>query len=139
MAQARLALVTARQGDFKAAMPIANEAVARLEQMRQRGDKSDGTIFSLGLALEAQYWCYEAQHDTQSIAAPLQQAADALRPFASSAEGSRRLKLEYANVLNYLCHGQPAEKGVVTCQQALRILAGMGALDLSDLSAASAR
>ncbi len=138
MAQARLALVTARQGDFKGAMPVAQEAAATLEQMRRQGDQSDGTMFSLGLALRAQHWCYNLQFHSRSFGAPLDQAARALRPLAISADGSRRIKLEYANLLNHLSHAQPPEQGIGTCEEALRILTSMGALDLSDLAAASA-
>ena len=48
---ARLALAAARQEDFKAAMRVAEEAAATLEQMRKQGDQSEGTIYALGLAL----------------------------------------------------------------------------------------
>jgi serine/threonine protein kinase len=138
LAQARLALVTARQGDTKAAQPIVKETMARLDQMRQQGDQSDETIFALELALEAQIECCANQGDMPSVCATLQQVFKIVRPFATSAEGSRRIKLEYANLLNVPSHAQPPEQGVVTCEEALRILAGLGALDISDLSAASA-
>ena len=42
------------------------------------------------------------------------------------------VKLEYANLLNLLSHTQPPEQGRVTCEEALRGLAGLGALGLSD-------
>ncbi len=138
MALARLALVTSRQVDSQAALPMSKEVVATLEKFRGQGDQSEGTIYALGLALEAQGQCYWNQGDFQSASDSLQQGADTLRPFATSAGGSTRVKLEYANILNYLCHFQPKEQGVVTSEEALHILAGLGALDLSDLSAASA-
>jgi len=138
LAQARLALVTVRQGDTKAAQPIVKQTMARLEQMRKQGDQSDETIFALELALEAQILCYDNQGDIQSQSAALQQVFELVGPFATSPEGSRRIKLEYANLLNKPSHAQRPEDGVKTCEKALRILAGLGALDLSDLSAASA-
>jgi tRNA A-37 threonylcarbamoyl transferase component Bud32/tetratricopeptide (TPR) repeat protein len=138
MALARLALVTSRQVDSQAALPMSKEVVATLEKFRQQGDQSDGTIYALGLALEAQGECYWNQSDVQSASGSLQQGADLLRPFATSAEGSARVKLQYANILNYLCHFQSKEQGVATSEEALHVLAGLGALDLSDLSAASA-
>ena len=47
--------------------------------------------------------------------APLERAAEVLRPSAISAGASRRVKLEYANVLNDLSHVQPLSKGVAAC------------------------
>jgi serine/threonine protein kinase len=138
MALARLALVTSRQGDFQTALPMAKEVVATLEKFHQQGDQSDGTIYALGLALEAESGVYLAQGGFMAGSGSLQQGADLLRPFANSAEGSRRVKLEYANILNYLSHAQPLEQGVATCEEALHVLASIGALDFSDLSAASA-
>ncbi len=138
MAQARLALVTAKQGDGKTALPVAKEAEATLERVRKLGDQSDGTIFALGLALEAQAWCHRLQNDKPSQAGPLERGTQILRPFAVSVDGSKRVKLEYANLLNFLGLIQPSEQGTVTCDEALRILAGMGALELKDLDAASA-
>src|SRR5262249_53374866 len=61
-----------------------------------------------------------------------------LQSVAGSATASRRVKLEYANTLNNLSHAQPHEQAEATCQEALRILSGLVALDLSDLSASSA-
>jgi tetratricopeptide (TPR) repeat protein len=136
-ARARLALVLSRQGDIKTALPLADEAVSRLEQIRKQ-DQSDGVIFALGLALEAQYFCTFFQFNARSEGASFEQAVATLRPFAIAADGSRRVKLQYANLLNYLSHIQPPERGVVTCREALGILAGIGALDLSDLNAATA-
>ncbi len=138
LARARLALVIARQADPKTALPIAEEAAAALKQMRQRGDQSEVTLLALGLAAEAQYWCYRIQADAGKESEALQEGTDLLRPFAIAADGSRRVKLEYANLLNYLSHAQTEEKGLATCEEALRILGAMGALDFSDLSAASA-
>jgi tRNA A-37 threonylcarbamoyl transferase component Bud32 len=138
MAMARLALVMSRQGDFQTALPMAKEVVDTLEKFRKQGDQSDGTIFAMGLALEAESGVYMAQGGFMAASGSMQQGVDLLRPFATSAEGSRRVKLQYANLLNYLSHAIPLEQGVAMCEEALHILAGLGALDFSDLSAASA-
>jgi tRNA A-37 threonylcarbamoyl transferase component Bud32/tetratricopeptide (TPR) repeat protein len=138
MALARLALVTSRQGDFQTALPMAKEVVTTLEKFHHQGDQSDGTIYALGLALEAESYVYLAQGGFMAASGSLQQGADLLRPFANSAEGSRRVKLQYANILNYLSHAQSLEQGVATCEEALHVLAGLGALDFSDLNAAAA-
>ncbi|HEV2211423.1 MAG TPA: serine/threonine-protein kinase [Verrucomicrobiae bacterium] len=137
LAQAHIAQITGREGDTKAALPIADETVAALEQMRRRGDQSEEVIFALGLAMEARYFCYTIPGDRRSAMEALDQGAAILRPLATSMEGSHRVKLEYAKLLNLICHFEPPEKGAATCEEALHILAGAGALDLSDLSAAS--
>ncbi len=68
----------------------------------------------------------------------LERAIEVLRPFARSGKGSRRCKLEYADGLNSLSHDQSPAQGVDTCEEALSVLAGLGALDWSGLDAASA-
>src|SRR5262249_20377415 len=60
IARGRLALVTAKQGDFKTAVPLATESVAVVQKMRQQGDQSEGTIFALVLALEAFFRGYNS-------------------------------------------------------------------------------
>jgi hypothetical protein len=138
IAQARLALVSARRGDSKTAMPLASAAVDKLEQVHGQGDQSEGTVFGLGLALFARAWCYRAQADYRSMVAPLRRGLEVLKPLATSPEGSRRIKFAYADQLNMLSHVQTGDQGIAMCEEALRVLAGLGALDLSDLSAASA-
>jgi len=138
LARARLAVVTAKQGDLKGALAMAQETLAKLNQMRQRGDQSEGTIYAYEMAMEAEIWCYFRQGDTKSVLSNLQKVFNTLRPMANSAGASRRIKLEYANLLNVPSHSLPLEEGVTACEEALRILEGLGALDLSDLNAASA-
>jgi serine/threonine protein kinase len=138
IAQARLALIEAKRGDFKSAMPLASAAVDKLAQLRTQGDRGEGTVFGLGLALFTQGLCYRAQADYHSMVAPLRQGLDVLRPAATSANGSRRIKFAYADTLNVLSHVQTGDQGIAMCEEALHVLAGLGALDLSDLSAASA-
>jgi hypothetical protein len=102
--------------------------------MRRQGDQSEGTIYALALALEAQVQC--AWNVKGDITGPGNREADLLRPLALSVAGSRRIKLEYANLLaQTLGLAQEPQQGVVTCEEALRVLEGVG---LSDLSAASA-
>jgi len=137
IAQARLALITARQGDSKAALLVASAAVAKLENRLKQGDQSEQTILGLGLALFAKYWCYRLQEDLPSSMPLLQRGVDVLKPVATSPEGGRRIKLLYAEFLDQLSHYQPFEQGIATCEEALRVLAGLGALDLSNLTAAT--
>jgi tRNA A-37 threonylcarbamoyl transferase component Bud32 len=138
MAQARLALITANLGDFEVALPAAQNAKSKLQGMCERGDKGDATVFSLGLAWEALGLCLNRQNDADASTAAWEQARATLKPLAHSPKGSGRVKLEYAEVLNLLSHGLPPEQGMAVCEEALRLLEGIGALELSDLSAASA-
>jgi hypothetical protein len=111
-----------------------------LEQLRQQGDQSEGTMGALGCALLAQAFCGLNRGDLTPTVGPLQEGVEILRPFATSAKGSRWSKREYAWLLNVLSFTQPPEQGKATCEKALDVLAGLGALDsdLSDLSATTA-
>ena len=42
-------------------------------------------------------------------------------------------------VLNFLSHQQTKEMGIATCEEARKVLVGLGALDFTDLNAASIR
>jgi hypothetical protein len=65
-------------------------------------------------------------------------AVNLLRPLVASGRASRTAKLTLADLLSILAHSQDREVGVTTCVEARKILADLGALDLSDLTAASA-
>jgi tetratricopeptide (TPR) repeat protein len=69
--------------------------------------------------------------------AQLKRAIDLLEPLALSASSSRVLKLTYADAMNYYSHSLPKEEGVAVCRKAKAVLAGLGALELKDLDAAS--
>ena len=120
------------------ARPMAEETVAKLDQMRKQGDQSEGTIYATEVALEAEIWSYMRTADLPAMQAVLQRTTHTMRPFATAAEGSRRVKLEYANLLNVPSHSQSPEEGVAICEEALLVLEGLGDLFLSDLNAASA-
>jgi tetratricopeptide (TPR) repeat protein len=47
------------------------------------------------------------------------------------------VKILYADILNHLSHAQSKEEGIAMCEEARAVLAGMGALELRDLTAAS--
>jgi serine/threonine protein kinase len=137
-AEARLALVTVQQEDFTTAKSIAEDAIGRLDQMLKYGDKSEQAAYALALALEAESFLGFRSENAQAMAIPLNHGLEVLRPFAFSNDASRQTKLLYCDLLNFLSHAQKAEQGVASCEEALRILAGLGALNLSDLDAASA-
>jgi tetratricopeptide (TPR) repeat protein len=61
---------------------------------------------------------------------------EVLEPLATSPDGPRRIKLLYGRLLNEVGIRQSFEQGSATLEEALRILASLGALNLSDLTAA---
>jgi hypothetical protein len=138
-AQARLAIFTVKKDDFKTALAIAEGAVARLEQMRQQGDQTEATAYSLALGFHARslLQSYVSGPSAASTEA-MKRKAEVLRPFALAPGGSRRTKLEYANALDTLSLAQAPENGLNTSREALDVLARLGALDGSDLDAAAA-
>ena len=137
MAQARLALATALVGDVPTATPLAEQAVAQLEQMRQRGDASEGTAYALSLAIRAEFFCNLVVRDMRLQAAPLRRALEVVRPLARSDQATRRIKLEYATLLSLVSQREAYEQAVSDCREALDILAGLGVAEFSDLDAAA--
>ncbi|MGH8378197.1 MAG: hypothetical protein ACRER7_04510, partial [Gammaproteobacteria bacterium] len=69
--------------------------------------------------------------------APMDQAAALLKPLVNGANPSREVRQLYADDLNIVCLNQSPQQALATCDVALKILEGLGALDLSDLNAAA--
>ncbi|MGH8212043.1 MAG: hypothetical protein ACREPP_02290, partial [Rhodanobacteraceae bacterium] len=112
------------------------EAQSVFEKLRASGDHSEAVTYGLALTLESQgYSLVGGSGGGRGTAAQLQQAANLLRPMVYGQHPSRRVRLLYADDLNILSHAQPLETGVTSCDEARKILAGLGALDLSDLNA----
>jgi tRNA A-37 threonylcarbamoyl transferase component Bud32 len=136
-AQARLGLILARQGDAEEAIPLAAAASSSFDRMRHHGDNSEPTLFGSGLSLFGQAWAYRFRNEAGQIRV-LEQGVELLKPCIGSSGCSRRIKLLYADLLDQLGHLRSPEQAVELHEQALRVLAGLGALDWSDLTAASA-
>jgi tetratricopeptide (TPR) repeat protein len=101
------------------------------------GDQSEAVALGRALTLFAPYVAWGPGGAPGSKSTDLPEAAALLRPFATTPEGSREAKIVYADILNYLSHAQPRAQAVDTCEDARGILAGVGARDLTDLTAAS--
>ena len=112
-------------------------ARALFEKLRAEGDTSEPVTLGLALALFTPFSAWGPGGGPTSKQEDLPQAADLLRPFVGNPESSRQTRLVYADILNHLSHRQPEATAVETCEEARRILAGLGALDLSDLQATS--
>ncbi|MBS0556185.1 MAG: hypothetical protein JSR27_02095 [Proteobacteria bacterium] len=113
------------------------EAQAVFEKLHGGGDHSEAVVFGLALALHEQGKGVIAGARGRGTALQLQQTADLLKPLVYGANPSRRVRQLYGDDLNYLSHTQPDAQGVETCEEARKVLAGIGALDLSDLNATS--
>jgi hypothetical protein len=136
MAMVREGAALNARGEIDAAYKLFGEAQAAFEKLRAAGDHSDMVTYGLALTLFNEG--ASVLHGGRGTTAQLVQGSDLLRPLVGAADSSRQVRQTYADILNVLSHMQPLEQGVATCQEARKVLAGIGALDLSNLNAASA-
>jgi tetratricopeptide (TPR) repeat protein len=123
-------------GNLKVAAADAAEAVQLLTRLRARGDQSAGTTIALALAYQAQSRVLESQNDP-AAAATIGKAAALLKPLATAPQASvaaRRAYVETLIRLGYVTGTQNRfDEAVQTEKEAMRIAAGLGARDLTDL------
>ena len=135
MALIREGTAQSAKGDTTAAYKNFGEAQAIFESLRAGGDGSVAVIYGLALAL-FQQGSGVVEGVGRGTADQLEQAAALLRPLARAPGASRDTRQAYAEILNYLSHTQPnKDTAVATTREGRSILAGLGALDLSDLRA----
>ncbi|HLI17399.1 MAG TPA: hypothetical protein VKV22_03900 [Rhodanobacteraceae bacterium] len=132
MALVRLASAQNASGDQKDATRNFGEAKAAFEKLRAAGDDGEPVIYGLALILYDQNYGAAVGGGTS---APMDQAAALLRPLVNGPNPSRRVRQLYADTLNVVCLDQPPQQALATCDEALKTLAGLGALNLSDLDA----
>jgi hypothetical protein len=114
--------------DFGAAQVV-------FEKLRAAGDHGEPVTYGLALTLYNQGKGIIG--GGRGTVAQLQQAADLLRPLVYGPGPSHRVRQLYADDLNYFSHTQPNETAVATCEEARKVLAGLGAENLADLDATS--
>jgi len=134
MALVRLGSAQDASGNQKTASKNFGEAEAIFKKLRAAGDDGEPVIYGLASIL------YNANYGAAvggGNSTPMNQAAALLRPLVNGANPSRRVRQLYADSLNILCLDQPPQQGLATCNEALKILAGLGALNLSDMDAAA--
>jgi len=125
-------------GKIDAAYKSFGDAQKVFENLRAGGNHGEPVTYGLALTLESQGSSSVGTAGAgRGTPAQLKQAADLLRPLVYKQGTSREVKQLYADTLNYYSHSQPMEQAVKTCDEARKVLAGIGALDLSDLNAAS--
>ena len=125
------------RGDVEAANPKLDEARALFEALRAADASNEQATIGLALTLFARFSSWGPAGAPGGKEGDLQLAADLLRPLVQEATGSRQAKVVYADVLNFLSHQQTKEMGIATCEEARKVLVGLGALDFTDLNAAS--
>ena len=113
------------------------QARATFEKLRAEGNTSEPVTYGLALALFTPYLAWGPIGGPASKPTDLPQALELMKPIAYAPDASRQAKLLYADILNYYSHQQPKEQGIASCEESRKILAAMGAKDLSDLTAAS--
>ncbi|MBS0382163.1 MAG: ATP-binding protein [Proteobacteria bacterium] len=121
-------------GNQKAADKSFGDAQAAFEKLRAAGDDGEPVTYGLALILYNQNY---AGATGGGRTAPMDQAAALLRPLVNGPNPSRRARQLYADTLNIVCLNQRPQQGLATCDEALKTLEGLGALDLSDLNASA--
>jgi Novel STAND NTPase 1 len=134
MALVRLGSAQIAGGHLQAANRSFGEAQAAFEKLRAAGDHGDAVTYGLALILYSQNY---ASTINGGSSAPFDQAAALLKPLVNRPHPSRQARQLYADTLNIVCLNQPPQQGQAACDEALKILDGLGALDLSDLNAAA--
>jgi len=138
MALVREGAAQTATGDQESGSRKLDAAQVVFEQLHAAGNHGEDVTYGLALAsFEQGTGVVRARGAAGSNSAKLQQAADLLKPLVYGANPSRRVRQLYGDTLNYLSHTQSLEQGVATCEEGRKVLAGLGALDLSDLDAAS--
>jgi tetratricopeptide (TPR) repeat protein len=116
----------------------SNVAVAAARKifvdLRAAGDVSDETATGLAFVDFASARVGVGRLETDS----LEEGVALLRPIVAAGRATRSTKLTFADLLQYLAHAEanPAV-GVKHCEEARAVLAEIGALDGSDLTAAA--
>lgn len=134
MALVRLGSAQIAAGRLQAANRSFGEAQAAFEKLRAAGDDGEPVTYGLALILYSQNY---ATTVSGGSSAQFNQAAALLKPLVTGPNPSRQVRQLYADTLNIICLDQPPQLGLATCDRALEILDGLGALNLSDLNAAA--
>jgi len=137
MALVRLAGAAYARDDVENAVKHIGEARAAFERLRDGGDDSESVALGLALALFTPHSAWGPGGGPGAKPGDLRRAADLLRTHAQSAQGSRQAKIIYADILNFLSHEVSKAEAVELCEEARQVLSGVGALDLTDLTATS--
>ena len=113
------------------------EAQDLFKKLLAGGDRSEAVAYGRALSLFMPFSVWGTQGGPNSKPTDLLEAADLLRPFIGAPGTPKQLTITYADILNHLSHRGGGEKGIAMCDEARALLTGLGAVDLTDLNAAS--
>ena len=109
------------------------DALEIFTKLRAGGDNTEGVTLGLALSRMTMGTAGFLHRNGDDLEA----AARLLRPLVASGHGSRSAKLALGDTLNHLSHEVPSLEGIKDSEESRKVLADMGALDLTDLTAAS--
>jgi len=138
MALVRAGAAQSASGHDEAAKEAFAEARVAFNALRDAGDREEPVSYGLALILYSEGLAdfNSGGGGSDGGTRQLGQAAGLLRPWVYGDKPIRRVRQLYADTLNVLSHTQPKPAAVKMCDEALAILEGLGASDLSDLNAA---
>jgi tetratricopeptide (TPR) repeat protein len=137
MALVREGVAQNSSGKVDAAFKSFGEAQTTFEKLHASGDTSEAVTYGLALVLYSEGFNAIVGMTGRGTVADVGRASDLLRPLVAQSGASRRVRQLYADTLNIFSLTQPMEKAVATCDEARKVLVTLGAMDLSDLNAAS--
>ena len=138
MALIREAHALLAKGNFDDGNKKLDAAAAIFSGLRADGDHGEAVPYGLALARFTRFAALGLGGGPGSKPGDLDAAADLLRPLVQSGKASRAVQLTYADILNYLSHSQAdKQQAIALCDESRKILEGLGAKDLTDLTAAS--
>jgi eukaryotic-like serine/threonine-protein kinase len=129
LAMARQGVASSRQGRLAEGDELSAKGLAEIEQLRSAGDESEATTIALAVTL--------LSRRLQGVQP--RRAVELLKPFGATDSGTVRNRKLYAEALLNLGRSESDHNAAIDAlTEARRILAEIGALDLSNLNAASA-
>jgi tetratricopeptide (TPR) repeat protein len=128
--------VQGARGDIDSADKSYDTAQQVFERLHAADPKSEEATVGLALTIFNRF-STAFTYGSAVGEVDLNRARELLRPLVYGPNASHNVVLLYADMLNYLSHTLPYAQGVETCEEARKLLASAGALDMSDLRAAS--
>jgi tetratricopeptide (TPR) repeat protein len=140
LAMVHYATAMRRIGSMDAASANAAEAIQLLERLRHDGDRTEATTIALALAYAIQSQILDIENDPRGLVSG-KQAYDLLRPVAEAPHASVAARRVFVGILVRRGYEQQSdnqnEAAVLSEQQAMRLTAELGALDVSDIEMAA--
>ena len=141
LAQARLAAALRYLGRTEEGQKAASEAIATLEGLRAKGDRSESAAIGLAIALNARGRLLSDQVKVSEAAASARQSVEVLAPYASAPDASIAVRRAFGQVTTFdgfIRQRTGDNEGAVKSLQASReAFRSVDQLRLNDLPSAS--